>query len=139
MSAAVRFSVSLDEQLLARFDEYLKGRAYTNRSEAVRDLIRDKLVEEQWQGGSETVAAAVILVYDHDKLDLVSRLTDQQHRRHELVVSSMHVHTDEHNCLEVILLRGPADQIRRAGDELVSLPGVRFGRVNLATTGAGLP
>jgi CopG family nickel-responsive transcriptional regulator len=139
MAQAVRFSVSLDRRLLKRFDRWLKARKYTNRSEAVRDLIREQLVEEDLEAGTENAAAAAVIVYDHDELDLSRRLADLQHDHYGLIISTSHVHTDPHNCLEVILLRGPAARIKALGRQIISTRGVKFGRLNLATTGAHLP
>lgn len=139
MAGAVRFSVSLEKALLKKFDAYIGEKGYTNRSEAIRDLIRDLIVEEQWEAGKVETVAAVTLVYDHEKLDLKSRITELQHEHHDQIVSTMHVHMDAHNCLEIVVLRGVAAEIRTLGDQMISLRGIKFGRLNLATTGQDLP
>jgi CopG family nickel-responsive transcriptional regulator len=137
-----RVGISLEDTLLAQFDELIRKRSYPNRSEAVRDLIREKLVEREWEGAdADTDAervAVVMLVYDHDASSLAQKLTHIQHEHHRAVVSSLHVHLDAHNCLEVLILRGKASQILAMGDSLVSAKGVKFGRVMPATTGENL-
>ncbi len=133
-----RFGVSLSESLLAEFDRLIDGKGYTNRSEAIRDLIREKLVEEEWQVDTAEVAGTVSLVYDHHKLDLPKRLTDIQHEHHDLVLSTLHVHLDHHNCLEVLLLKGPANEVRGLGEKLASTKGIKHGKLTLTTTGKKL-
>ncbi len=134
----VRFGVSLDNSLLDAFDARNAERGYTSRSEAIRDLIRDCLVTEDWEKGKEPVVAVVSVVFDHHNHELPNALSDQQHQQHDIVISTTHVHLDRHNCLEVILLRGKAEQVRKLGEHLVSLRGVKHGRVFLTTTGRGL-
>ncbi len=133
-----RFGVSLSEALLEEFDRLIEEKGYTNRSEAIRDLIREKLVEEEWQADTAEVAGTVSLVYDHHKLDLPKRLTDIQHDHHDLVLSTLHVHLDHHNCLEVLLLKGPANEVRGLGEKLASTKGIKHGKLTLTTTGKGL-
>jgi CopG family nickel-responsive transcriptional regulator len=135
-----RVGISLDEDLLARFDDLIAGRGYTNRSEAIRDMIREALVDERWErsGGDEERVAVVCLVYDHDEHDLGHRLTHVQHDHHDVVVSTMHVHMDRHNCLEVLILRGRAREILATADALIATRGVKLGRLVPATTGEGL-
>jgi len=138
MGELTRVGVSLDSQLLERFDRLTRKKGYTNRSEAVRDLIREKLVEEDWAVGGKEVVGTVSLVYNHHSLDLPKRLTDMQHDHHPAVVSTMHVHLDKHNCLEVLVLRGKGKAMRALGEKLVSTKGVKHGRLMLTTTGKGL-
>lgn len=131
-----RLGISLDEELVARFDRRIEARGYENRSEAIRDLIRNALVEEAWRGGASGDRVAVVtLVYDHDSHALAQRLTHVQHEHFGAVVASLHVHLDEHNCLEVLILRGRGDEILRMGEALVATRGVKHGRVVPATTG----
>ena len=136
-----RTAISLEKELLDRFDRLIRQRGYANRSEAIRDLIRDQLVQDEWAraeaGGAERVAL-VALVYDHDSSSLAQKLTHIQHSNHQAVVSSLHVHMDSHNCLEVLVLRGAAQDILAMGEGLVSTKGVKYGKVVLATTGRGL-
>jgi CopG family transcriptional regulator, nickel-responsive regulator len=138
MSDLKRFGVSLDESLLEEFDRHIEERGYTNRSEAIRDLIREKLVTEEWELDEAEVAGTVSLVYDHHLLDLPNRLTDVQHDHHDLVISTLHVHLDHHNCLEVLLLKGPAAKVRELGEKLTSTRGIKHGKFNLTTTGQKL-
>lgn len=135
-----RISVSLEPELLAQFDRLIAEKRYENRSEAIRDLIRDALVQREWsesKAREERVAVAV-LVYDHDSSSLAQKLAHIQHENHRAVVSALHVHMDEHNCLEVLVLRGGAREIVAMGDGLVSTKGVKYGKVVPATTGQTL-
>ncbi len=136
-----RVGISLEDTLLKKFDSLIERRGYANRSEAIRDLIRDQLVQEEWsergQENGEKVAV-VSIVYDHDSSSLSQKLTHIQHENHRAVVSALHVHLDPHNCLEVLILRGRAKEIVAMGDSLVSAKGVKYGRVMPATTGRGL-
>jgi CopG family nickel-responsive transcriptional regulator len=138
MGELVRFGVSLDSGLLKRFDALIGRRGYTNRSEAVRDLIRDELVSEDWRSGPEDAVATVTLVYDHHQLQMPRRLTEAQHDHHGLIVSSLHVHLDQRSCLEVLILRGPGRNVRRLAERLAGTRGVKHGKVTLTTTGRDL-
>ncbi|HQR29846.1 MAG TPA: nickel-responsive transcriptional regulator NikR [Anaeromyxobacteraceae bacterium] len=134
-----RIGISLEKDLLAQFDRHIAEKGYVNRSEAVRDLIRDALVQREWvEGGREEKVAVVTLVYDHDSASLAQKLAHIQHENHRAVVSALHVHLDPHNCLEVLVLRGRARDVAAMGDGLVSTKGVKYGKVVPATTGEGL-
>jgi CopG family nickel-responsive transcriptional regulator len=135
-----RIGVSLEDELLERFDELTARRGYQSRSEAIRDLIREALVEREWSEarGREERVAVVALVYDHDSSSLAQKLTHIQHENHRAVVSALHVHMDAHNCLEVLVLRGRAQDVAAMADGLVSTKGVKFGKVVPATTGRSL-
>ncbi len=135
-----RVGISLEHDLLERFDRMITEKGYVNRSEAIRDLIRDSLVQREWagSGGREEKVAVVALVYDHDSPSLGQKLAHIQHENHRAVVSALHVHLDPHNCLEVLVLRGPARAVSAMGDGLVSTKGVKYGKVVPATTGEGL-
>jgi len=137
MKKIVRFGVSLEEDLLRRFDALVAGRGLASRSEAFRDLIRNALVQEEWRGGGE-VAGAVTLVYDHHRKDLVGRLTDIQHDAHDLILSTQHIHLDRDLCLEIIAVRGRAGEVRRLSEALRAVKGVLQGTVNMASTGRKL-
>jgi CopG family nickel-responsive transcriptional regulator len=141
MSDLIRFGVSLDRQLLELFDAYLSEKGYENRSEAIRDLIRDSLVGQEWSAPdlNEERMAVVSIVYDHHESDLPSKLTELQHERHGVVHSALHIHLDRHNCLEILVLRGPAGSILDLGNKLISTRGVRHGKMILTTTGKDLP
>ena len=130
-----RFGVSLEQDLLDQFDKHIEEQGYTNRSEAIRDLIRDTLIRKEWLDEDFEASGVVILVYDHHQMDLSRRLTDNQHHHFQNIVSTLHVHQDEDNCLEVVLLRGRAGEIRRVADSLISIRGVKHGRFIETTTG----
>ncbi|MCS7166796.1 MAG: nickel-responsive transcriptional regulator NikR [Gemmatales bacterium] len=133
MSQVVRFSVSLEAQLLEEFDRYCQTHQYPTRSEAVRHLIREKLNQDTWQANEQEVTATLTLIYDHHRSQLVSRLLELQHDHAEHVISTMHVHLDHDRCLEVIVLRGPARQLRGMVDRLRALKGVSFGQLVVAS------
>jgi CopG family nickel-responsive transcriptional regulator len=132
-----RFGVSLDQRLLDEFDSHIKRRRYTNRSEALRDLIRDNLIEQQWDENRETVGT-ITFVYDHHVRDLTGKLTDIQHGYHGQILSGMHVHLDHDHCLEVLVVKGKGGEIKRVADALVSVKGVKHGKLTMTTTGKGL-
>jgi CopG family transcriptional regulator, nickel-responsive regulator len=135
MSDLVRFGVSIDERLLDRFDELITEKSYVNRSEALRDLIRSALVQDQWDAGDAEAIGTVTLVYDHHSHDLPDKLAEHQHAHHEEVVSTLHVHLDSHHCLEVIVLRGVARDLKRIADGLIGTKGVKHGKFVATTTG----
>lgn len=135
-----RIGISLEEGLLGQFDRLIADKGYVNRSEAIRDLIRDALVQREWSesGAREERVAVVTLVYDHDSSSLAHKLAHIQHENHKAVVSALHVHMDEHNCLEVLVLRGRGHDVLAMGEGLMSTRGVKFGRLVPATTGESL-
>jgi CopG family nickel-responsive transcriptional regulator len=135
MENCIRFGISLPETLLTSFDADNQRRGYANRSEAIRDLIRNRLVEQEWEQGNQETAAAVVLVYDHHKGDVAEKLMAIQHDQHHLIVSTMHAHLDHNNCMEVILLRGPADELVALAHAMVSAKNVKHGRYVPATLG----
>ena len=137
MEGTARFGVSMTPGLLERFDAMIDRKGYVNRSEAIRDLVREKIVEEEWAGDDEVVAT-LTLVYNHDARDLVQRLTDIQHGHHGEIVSSLHVHLDHHNCLEVLVLRGSSGQVQAIADRIISTKDVKHGRLTMTTTGKSL-
>lgn len=123
-----RFGISLESDLSDQFDEYIRERGYTNRSEAIRDLIRDALIKRLWSEGEAEAAGAAVIVYNHHLHELSKKLTDIQHDHFELVVSTMHVHLDHYNCLEVVLLKGKAKEIQKLADTLIAVRGVKHGQ-----------
>jgi CopG family nickel-responsive transcriptional regulator len=135
-----RIGVSLEDGLLAQFDRLIAEKGYVNRSEAIRDLIRDALVHREWSesAGREERVAVVALVYGHDSSSLAQKLAHIQHENHRAVVSALHVHMDEHNCLEVLVLRGRGREVLAMGEGLISTKGVKFGKLVPATTGQAL-
>jgi CopG family nickel-responsive transcriptional regulator len=138
MSEVIRFGISADERLVEMFDNLIADKGYVNRSEAVRDLIRNALVEEQWKLGEEEAVGTVTLVYDHHSSDLADKLTEHQHSHHQEIVSTLHIHLDAHHCLEVVVLRGQARRIGRIASELIGTKGVKHGKFVATTTGTGL-
>jgi len=135
MADLTRFGISIDDRLLQRFDEMTRQKGYINRSEAIRDLIRAALVEDQWARGEEEIVGTVTLVYDHHTRDLSEKLTEQQHSHHDDIVSTLHVHLDAHHCLEVVVVRGKARDVKRLADELIGTKGVKHGKLVTSTTG----
>ena len=124
MSEIVRFSVSLEGDLLEQFDEYCRQRQLATRSEAVRQLIREKLTQQAWASGSAESAGTLTLVYDHHRPQLHDRLTEVQHDHTDLVVSTLHAHLTQELCLEVIILKGPADRLQSIASRLGGLKGI---------------
>ena len=138
MGKLTRFGVSLDEELLEPFDALCAVKGYSNRSEAIRDLIRKALVAEEWQQADGQGAGTLTLVYDHHKNDLARRLTQMQHDEHDIIIATPHVHLDHHNCLEVLILKGEAARVRALADKLISCKGVKHGTFSGTTTGQDL-
>ena len=138
MSDLERIGVSLDKDLLAQFDKLITKQGYRIRSEAIRDLVRKHLSEEQLENPEAKAVAAVVLVYDHHSTKLSDSLIELQHSHTHTqsvqVISSLHVHLDEHDCLEIIILRGQAGQIRKIGDTILSMKGVKLGKINIVAT-----
>lgn len=137
MGELVRFGVAVDEELLRKFDELTVARGYANRSEALRDLMRDALVQQQWQANEEVVGV-ITLLYDHHARNLEAQLTDIQHEHHEQILSTMHIHLDHNNCLEIIAVRGTGRQIEELATKLIGMKGVRHGKLTATSTGRGL-
>ena len=137
MSDLVRFGVSLERELLDKFDRLVQEQGYTNRSEALRDLIRESLIKKEWVEGKE-VAGAITLVYDHHRRELLNLLTDIQHEYHDLVVSTQHIHLDHDNCLEIIAVKGNSGEIGKLAHKLRATKGVKHGDLTMATTGKEL-
>jgi len=128
----VRFSVAIGGELLRRFDEYRERRRFPNRSEAVRGLMRDALIDEAVDEESTDAMGVVTLIYDHHATDIARRLTEVQHGHLDMVVTTTHVHLDSARCLEVVLARGKAAEVRRLADDLIGVKGVETGRLVLA-------
>lgn len=138
MKGLSRFGVSIPSELLARFDALIAGKGYANRSEALRDLIRERLVEEEWTAGKGEVVGTVTLVYDHHVRELTRRLTELQHHHHAEILSTLHIHLDEHHCLEVLAVRGKGGEVREIADRLIGTKGVKHGKLVMTTTGRAL-
>ena len=129
-----RIGVSLDEKLLCQFDRAIEKKGYTNRSEAIRDLIRESLTSKRLAEPDIEAIAAVFVVYDHHQSKLARKLMELQHSQFLKTISSIHIHLGHHDCLEVILLKGTVREITKLGDSIVSLKGVKLGKVNLIAT-----
>ena len=138
MSNLTRIGVALDADLLEKFDALIHERGYENRSEAFRDLIRNELVEASWKDPNSEVVGSVTLVYDHHVRMLNEKLLDLQHDSHESILSTLHVHLDHDNCLEVLLIKGPAAKVHGIANALISMKGVKHGRLTLSSAGKDL-
>jgi CopG family nickel-responsive transcriptional regulator len=137
MAGIIRFGVSLDGELSDQFDKLLARKGYSNRSEAIRDLIRQDLVNQEWQGGGD-IAGAITLIYDHHKRELLNKITDIQHDCQKVIISAQHIHLDHHNCLEIIAVKGSAEKAKKLADTLKAVKGVKHVTLSMSTTGEGL-
>lgn len=137
MADLVRFGVSLEKELLDKFDKHIEKKGYINRSEAFRDLIRQELITKEWQGGKE-IAGAITLIFDHHKRELVNRLTDIQHDFQGIIISTQHIHLDHDNCLEIIALKGSPKEAERLADTLKAVKGVKHGTLSMSTSGKAI-
>jgi len=138
VSELVRFGVSMEADLLGKFDSLARRKGAANRSEALRDLVRDALVDEEWQQGRGEAMAAVVIVYDHHARDLNARLNSIQHEHPEAVVSALHIHVDKHRCMEIIVLRGERRLLRELSYRVMGTRGVIHGKLVPSTTGEEL-
>ena len=139
MAELARIGIAIAEDLLEKFDQLIERRGYTNRSEAFRDLIRNELVNEISASPTAEVYGAVTLIYDHHVRLLLDKLNDLQHEYHHAIMSSVHVHLDHDNCMEVILVRGKSALVQKLADSLIATKGVKHGRFTLTTSGRHLP
>jgi CopG family nickel-responsive transcriptional regulator len=137
VSELFRFGVSLEKSLIEKFDKYIRKQNYTNRSEALRDLIRQELVKKEWGEGTD-VAGAITLIYDHHRKDLLGKLTDIQHDFQKFVISTQHIHLDHDNCLEIIAVKGKPGDIQKLADTLKAIKGVKHGTLSMSSTGSHL-
>ena len=129
MAGLVRFGVSMEEGLLKDFDLMIKRRKWANRSEAIRDLVRRELIRSQWQEAGREVVGTVTMLYDHHKRELPEKLINMQHQHSATTLSSLHIHLDERNCLEVVVVRGKAAKVRALADSLIGTKGVKHGEL----------
>ena len=136
--SVVRFGVSIENKLMKKFDDLIGRKGYAARSEALRDLIRDRLVEEEWESGDQETVGTITLVYNHHTRELDHALTDLQHRSFHQIISALHVHLDAHNCLEVLVVKGKSRDIRKIADSLIGTKGVKHGKLTMTTTGKEL-
>lgn len=130
----VRFGVSIPADLIKKFDRLIQRKNYPNRSEAIRDLIRKELVEEEVMSDKDGVGI-LHLLYNHHRRELSEKLTDIQHHHHHLIKSSLHIHLDDENCLEVIVIRGKSSEVKSLADSLIATKGVKHGKLNITSTG----
>lgn len=139
MEELARFGVSIPKQLLEAFDEYIEKKHYANRSEAIRDLIRQKLVEEEWKESKEEVVGVITYLYDHHKRELAEKLLDLQHDFYDKIITTQHLHVDHERCLEIVLVKGKANEIRELADKIQALKGVLHVNLALTTLGKNIP
>ena len=129
-----RVGVSFEPELLVKFDELIKKKGYTNRSEAIRDLVRKSLIEAEIRTEKGTVIGTLTIIYDHEVGDVTNRLLHLQHHHHSEISSTTHIHIDEHTCLEVLVVRGKAKDVRKLADNINALKGVRHGELVITKT-----
>lgn len=137
MSDLVRFGVSLPSDLLHKFDKYISDHSFPNRSKAIADIIREKLVQQEWLTNA-VVAGVITMVFDHHQRGLSNTLTNIQHDHHELIISSQHIHLDHKYCLEIIVVKGHANQLNKLCHKLKAAKGVKYAQINMATTGENI-
>ncbi len=135
MSETVRFGISLSQQLLDQFDQHIKKKNYTNRSEAIRDLIREELVRSEWEADDTDCVGTISIVYNHHTGELVKKLLDLQHDYGKLIISTTHIHMDHDNCLEVIVVSGKGRELKQLRNKLKSIRGVTHVRLSSSTRG----
>jgi len=137
-SGLIRFGVSLERELLSQFDSFVREKKFPTRSEAIRVLIKERLVRKEWVSGKE-VAGAIILVYDHGRREILNKITHVQHEFHENVISTQHVHLDHDNCLEVVVVKGRPGDVDAIYKGLQSIKGMKHISLNTGTTGRRSP
>lgn len=130
-----RFGISMEEDLLGKLDSLIKKRGYKTRSEALRDFTREQLVRQEWKNPNQQIIGTLTLVYNHHARMLSDKLGDIQHHHHGQIIASTHVHLDEHNCAEVVIIRGKSADVQKIADEIVSTKGVKHGKLVMSTTG----
>ena len=138
MSGLTRFGVSIDSRLIKKFDAIVGRKGYATRSEAIRDMIRDSLVEQEWEAEDRETVGTITIVYNHHTRELEHALTDMQHKSFHQIISTLHVHLDAHNCLEVLVVKGKSQEIRKIADRLIGTRGVKHGKLTTTTTGKEL-
>ena len=129
--SVTRFGVSLEKELLEALDKYVQENKFSNRSQAIRHLIKNNMVVKKWQCDN-IVAGSITLVYDHHKRDLLSNLTDIQHDHHDVILSSQHIHLDHHNCMEIIAVKGKASVLTDLSDKLIAVKGIQHGKLTMS-------
>lgn len=138
MPGLIRFGISMEKELLERLDQEIVKRGYPNRSEAIRDLIRNQLVEIDWSRDEEEVAGTITIIYNHHVKGLSDLLLELQHDHHAMIISVMHVHLEHDHCLEVMVIKGPAAEARELAGRLIGVKGVKHGKLTITSTGKRL-
>lgn len=138
MSGLIRFGISMEKELLERLDQEIVKRGYPNRSEAIRDLIRNQLVELDWSQDEEEVAGTITIIYNHHIRGLSDLLLELQHDHHDMIISVMHVHLEHDHCLEVMVIKGPAAEAKELAGRLIGVKGVKHGKLTITSTGKRL-
>ena len=131
-SRLTRFGVSMSEELLQQFDQFINEKGYDNRSEAVRDLVRDVIVQHKWTKDDQVVAGSILIFYDHHQKNLVNEIVDIQHSFHDLILGTSHYHIDHHNCLEIIIVKGQAGILKKLSNSLTILKGVNYCKLTVS-------
>jgi CopG family nickel-responsive transcriptional regulator len=134
MADIVRFGISLENELLANFDTLIKRRRYSNRSEAIRDLIRQELLKKDLEEYRD-VAGAITFIYDHHQRNLLNKIIDVQHDCQDIIQSSQHIHLDHHNCLEIVAVKGNSRKVSKLSDMLKALKGVKHSSLSMSSAG----
>lgn len=134
MTDLIRFGISISVDLLAKFDKMIEEKGYVNRSEAIRDLIRNYIVESEWESDEETVGV-VTIVYNHHIRELTNKLADLQHNYNTMINSVLHVHLDHDNCLEAIVVKGRSSEIKKFADKVIGIKGVKHGQLSRTASG----
>jgi len=133
-----RFGVSMEKDLLDKFDNVVSGRKYANRSEAVRDFVRAALVEEEWKNLKGQVIGTLTIIYDHHARLLSEKLSGIQHDHFDNIIAATHIHLDHDNCAEVIILKGKGSDVKKISDRLIGTKGVKHGKLAMASTGKNI-
>ena len=138
MPGLIRFGISMERKLLERLDQEIVKRGYPNRSEAIRDLIRNQLVELDWSQDEEEVTGTITIIYNHHFRGLSDLLLQLQHDHHTMIISVMHVHLERDHCLEVMVIKGPASEAKGLAGQLIGVKGVKHGKLTITSTGKRL-
>lgn len=138
MSDLIRFGISLPGPLLKEFDSYIQNENYTNRSEAIRDLIRNTMIKREWEETDHEVAGAIIFIYDHHVRELLKKITDIQHDYYKLIISSQHIHLDHDNCLEIVVVKGSSMEIQNLYKKIKSIKSIKHAELSMSSTGRNI-
>jgi CopG family nickel-responsive transcriptional regulator len=131
----IRFGVSMEKGLLGKFDQMISLKGYTNRSEAFRDLARKELVDASWENEKGLQVAVLTMVYSHESSELLHKLTHIQHDHHDIIITSLHIHLDHDNCMEVLIMKGKTKELKSFAEKTLAIKGVKFGQLIKGTLG----